>query len=443
MVISQAKLEANRRNAQRSIGPRTEKGKQCSSLNPVTHGLRAETLVLLDEDPQVLEDRTAAWRACLLPRDEVELSVVDDAVEYAWVQDLARRAHAARLAANIANAGIDEAIREADQVLRLGQKLFVDKRGPVADYPHTQVGNYTVQRVSESELVEDTEDPPRLVLHLQATAGGSQWMLDRWSELRSILEEGLNWQSADKLKVVRLLGRQPIEAVDDRNVLTIFLACQTMEGVFTKIIPELWKELRDSEKTAYAERLRGRGIDRLAPRDAAAARQVLFDVVDRETAQINVKAEAHRHRAEIVDALTADCLLFDDSPEGERLWRYELATGRAKARSLNELRIRQRSPLSVVDGDPLSVVSSPLSVVGCKAEAMAEAIAPNEPTETSEKWGVDSGQTEIPTIGPTGSYENSPNEATDRWENAPNDPTAGPSSVVRCPLYVAGFGLQG
>jgi hypothetical protein len=49
-------------------------------------------------------------------------------------------------------------------------------------------------------------------------------MLDRWwSDLRSILEEGLDWQSADKLKAIRLLGRHPIESVDDRNVLMVFV----------------------------------------------------------------------------------------------------------------------------------------------------------------------------------------------------------------------------
>ena len=64
MAVSEAKLEANRRNAQKSTGPRTEAGKKRSSLNAVTHGLRAETLVLLDEDPQVLEDRRDGL-ACL------------------------------------------------------------------------------------------------------------------------------------------------------------------------------------------------------------------------------------------------------------------------------------------------------------------------------------------------------------------------------------------
>ena len=221
MAVSEAKLEANRRNAKRSCGPRSEEGKHRSKLNAVKHGMRAATLVLLDEDAQVLEDRRADWAASLMPRGAAEQRIVDDAVEYSWLRDRARRAQEARLATNIVNAGVDEAIREADEVLRLGQKLFADNRGRLANYPHYDVEKdeypECVPLVSQSDLLDDPEDPQRLVLHLQATAGGCQWMLDRWSELRSILEEGLDWQSADKLKAVRLLGRHPIEAVDDRE----------------------------------------------------------------------------------------------------------------------------------------------------------------------------------------------------------------------------------
>ena len=54
-------------------------------------------------------------------------------------------------------------------------------------------------------------------------------------------------------------------------------------------------------------------------------------------------------------ALLPDILAFDDSREGERLRRYELASGRGLARSLAELRRYQHS-------GPLSVVSGPLSV---------------------------------------------------------------------------------
>ena len=78
MAVSEAKLEANRRNAKQSTGPRTEAGKFRSSQNAVTHGLRAESLVVLDEDPQALEDRRVAWRACLLPGDDVEERAVGE-----------------------------------------------------------------------------------------------------------------------------------------------------------------------------------------------------------------------------------------------------------------------------------------------------------------------------------------------------------------------------
>ena len=59
--------------------------------------------MVLDEDPQALEDRRVAWRACLLPGDDVEQRLVDDAVVHTWMQDRARRAQAARINANIIN----------------------------------------------------------------------------------------------------------------------------------------------------------------------------------------------------------------------------------------------------------------------------------------------------------------------------------------------------
>ena len=56
-------IEANRRNAQSSTGPRTEAGKERSSRNAVRHGLTAETVIepLEDaEDYQAFEEAVAA-----------------------------------------------------------------------------------------------------------------------------------------------------------------------------------------------------------------------------------------------------------------------------------------------------------------------------------------------------------------------------------------------
>jgi len=48
---TEAQINANRENAKKSTGPRTAEGKAASSRNRLLHGLRANTHILLDEDP--------------------------------------------------------------------------------------------------------------------------------------------------------------------------------------------------------------------------------------------------------------------------------------------------------------------------------------------------------------------------------------------------------
>src|SRR3954452_15419274 len=64
-MATERQVAANRRNAARSTGPKTEKGKEKARGNALKHGGRAATLdimpVLPHEDPEELEQRTAAW----------------------------------------------------------------------------------------------------------------------------------------------------------------------------------------------------------------------------------------------------------------------------------------------------------------------------------------------------------------------------------------------
>jgi hypothetical protein len=51
-MTSYRQIEANRRNALKSTGPKTERGKQASRCNAVRHGLTAETVITALEDAE-------------------------------------------------------------------------------------------------------------------------------------------------------------------------------------------------------------------------------------------------------------------------------------------------------------------------------------------------------------------------------------------------------
>ena len=429
MVVSAAKLEANLRNARRSTGPRTEEGKERAKFNAVTHGMRAETLVLPDEDPQALEDRKAAWNASLSPRDDVEQRAVDDAVTYSWLQDRARRAQTDRLTANILNYGVEQAKATEKEVLDLGRRLFTDRMGPVVFYPtvdeHRNV--FTTRHPSTSYAGKENEDPDRpgeLVLDLQSTLLGCEWLLGEWAGLKAIVDEGQPWLSSDKLKAVRLLGKQPFDALDNRDVAMVFLAASVLKADKRPWYWEIETEMIEKDKMTFRNKAAARELESLKPGDAAKARETLLGIIARAIERLTAKAAAHRERARIEAALAPGILAFDDSPTGERLWRYELATGRGMARSLESLR-KHRREAKLVSG-PLSVVSGPSSVASCQVEASAAPDAPHEPTAAH-------GNT---TNEPIEAEENATNEPTEVRGNATNEPVSSPLSVVRWPLPV-------
>jgi hypothetical protein len=67
-----------------------------------------------------------------------------------------------------------------------------------------------------------------------------------------------------------------------------------------------------------------RRSDVLAPKDAAAARQAILEIADLATEQLQAKMDMLCRIAELDAASAADRALSDDTPEGERLRRYEV-----------------------------------------------------------------------------------------------------------------------
>jgi hypothetical protein len=78
------KLEANRRNAQKSTGPRTAEGKALAARNATRHGLLSTEALLPDDDLAIFEAFAGALRAELAPGGELEGLMVDRVVACAW-----------------------------------------------------------------------------------------------------------------------------------------------------------------------------------------------------------------------------------------------------------------------------------------------------------------------------------------------------------------------
>ena len=93
-TTSPARVEANRKNAQKSTGPKSPEGKAISALNAVKHGLCATIAVFPGEDAQALTNRREAWFAAFRPRDAVEVFLVDNALNASFGIDRCRAAEA-------------------------------------------------------------------------------------------------------------------------------------------------------------------------------------------------------------------------------------------------------------------------------------------------------------------------------------------------------------
>ena len=83
-MASEAQIAANRRNAEKSTGPRTEEGKAKVARNALSHGLRAEKVVTFDETGGDFQAFLAEQRAALEPADAIEEQLVERIAFCAW-----------------------------------------------------------------------------------------------------------------------------------------------------------------------------------------------------------------------------------------------------------------------------------------------------------------------------------------------------------------------
>ena len=84
MPVSEKQLEANRRNAQCSTGPRTAEGKARSSLNNLRHGLTGQITVLPEEDREAHDAFCNRLIAGFQPETAIEEQLAHFIAEDTW-----------------------------------------------------------------------------------------------------------------------------------------------------------------------------------------------------------------------------------------------------------------------------------------------------------------------------------------------------------------------
>src|ERR1051326_370379 len=83
---TEAQINANRLNAQKSTGPKSPEGKAASSLNALKSGIDAWSHIIPGEDPPELEPPTAEFLLHYRPAGPTELSLVDTLISTEWIQ---------------------------------------------------------------------------------------------------------------------------------------------------------------------------------------------------------------------------------------------------------------------------------------------------------------------------------------------------------------------
>ncbi len=415
-MATAAQIEANRRNSKKSCGPRTQAGKDKSRFNALDHGCRANILVLPTEEFGDYENQCEAWKLSFKPRNPAEEFLIEGIVSLGCLTRRIDQAETARLNKRMYYGVFEEQAKVDGEVIELGQKLFRDACGPRSLHLQDQVRapepDGELHRVSDYDNAED--QPTHLVRCLKTTGAGCEWLLDRWAQLRELLDQGMPWLAPDKLKAIRLLGRHPIDAYDYPDVARIYLASHVLLNEEGQPFQEILNELTPEERPRYEHYLQMRGYDRLAPKDAAAARLMLLEIVDRATLELEDKAGVFRELEEINLRFAGHRLSWDDTPEGERLRRYGLTCKRAWSRMF-DLLLKIRSTAGELD---IATVASIRRSV------------PTVTTDAIDQWGQfvadDMTLPDEPALEPDPPIEEPvpPIEANPVRENAPNEPNS-------------------
>ena len=323
---------ANRENAKKSTGPRTEQGKQTTRRNAVKHGLAGRGEVVPDEIAEEMEARVGVWTKAMRPADEVEAWLVARAASLSVRVDAAVKCEGIRRARNLVDCETGKLARDAAE--ELGDALLERKR----------------------------KDPSEIVVRLEATAAGCEWMIERWKDMEARRREvNGSWEREELDLAMKLIGRtlRDLGGVNEVEELVSAYCCARSKMTrdksmmhrlkFAKLVTNAELNLpADADLFNLKLRTQEDGQDQLSE---FTARQI-----QRLTALRDELAEQEAENPAGGD-------LIDLSDDGDRLRRYETTLDRQLHNALRRIELMRKGRQFVTEVAESSTPQLPLGGV--------------------------------------------------------------------------------
>jgi hypothetical protein len=291
-----------------------------SSLDASPPDIQAAIDAILRDESLAFEERSRRFQRHGDPRNAIEESVLDEIVHLGTQLDQVKKAYLEQIRAHIENAQEDE----RDHVHEIGSRLFHDRLGHSLLYG-TRNALFSEVTTSWPAKAVDPDDPAVLVRKLESSgAVGCRWLRDQWAGLRERLEPKKFWQSQDRFKCVRLLGHQPIHAIDHPLIAQIHFATHALDPSADHPFADLQGEMERPALGVYAKNVSSRFTELTNALPAEQHRQFLLDLVNQKIEELNAKIAKHESATQLIAERTVARRNFDHSADAERLRNFEV-----------------------------------------------------------------------------------------------------------------------
>ena len=318
-MATAAQIEANRRNAQMSTGPKTASGKARASLNSLKHGERAKVVVpvLPRKTPRSWTRRSASGsRTCdrTMPPSATWSSGRPGSPGRSTASSGARPPG---WPCGCGRPSSRRTWRPSRQVCDLGRKLLYNA-GP---------------RILPVSGPPWDDNPAAFLCGLESTAEGCRWLLERWTVLGDMLEREAIWTLTDLYRSIRLQGKHPVDAINDPD---LNLQIQAWEMMSPGAAIDFWERCYHQTPKVdpgFQGFMEWREIaDK--PADEAEAMGLIKRMIAGRVERLEEMISLHEEIAGEEAIELADAASFDPGPEAERLRRSQAAKSRELRQTL-------------------------------------------------------------------------------------------------------------